>query len=199
MLGIIRDMVDVLVDTEEFFSQRRGKKDAMIHFTFISTIALVINWTLIWNGISPAGLIPFEDLVANGSIAAFIIPFIYFVSSFLLLGFFSLMLHNLLKCMDNGIKPTETVSVVAYSLTPAILTMWFPVLGLLCMVWFIYILIQGLGMRNKASKKDNGKASIATGLITTIPFVLMLLGTAYWLTSVGIGDPSLIWTVLIPF
>ena len=201
MLRLLRDLFEVIVDTESFFREAkdRGKGEALFYFFFITLVALLINLLFLSQGIAPAGLAPFEKFLEVSSREAFLIPFIYFVGGFLFLGFFAFMLSNILVSMGIGTGFKGALNAISYSLTPAVLTMWFPVLGIIFLAWSFYMMAMGLRVFNKASLQANGKASILGGLLTGMLFVVSLLAIGYWILLSQGSDLALLWTVLLPF
>lgn len=198
-MRVYRELVEVLIDTEELFKQIKhtSVKHALGYFAFISFISLAINWLLLWAGIQPAGLIPFEKLALNIEVS-FLIPFLYFVAGFFFVGLFSLIVRTYLARAGTTVSTTDCFRAVAYGVTPALLSIWFPVLGLVLILWSLYLMAQGLGVYNKAPLKTNLKASVVGGVLTAIPLTLLVLVVGIALVENGFGSAALLWTVLIP-
>ena len=197
-MPFIRELADVMLDTEEFFRRikRWGVKRGLGYFAFISLISLLINWLLLANNITPAGVIPFEKVIFGQMV--FYIPLAYFIIGFLFMLLNSLLISTILGRMDFKISRKETVKVMSYSFTPSILTLWIPVLGVFLLIWSVYLAIMGLGVYNGAPMKKNAKACIAGGIITAIFLVLFMLGAGWYMITTQGLNTNLIWSVLLP-
>lgn len=201
-MGLIRDLLDVMLDTEVFFTEikDRGKLDSIIYFAFISVIALIINWTLFFYDITPAGLFVFENLGLGFGIL-FYVPLIYFGLGFLLIILFSVITTKVLSGFGAKTEFNKVLKVIAYGFTPSILTLWIPFFGVIVLFWSLYLMSMGLGIYNSGELKTNIKACLVGGAITAVILIVALMGISFYFVSNSGGsiEPlKLFLTVIFP-
>ncbi len=201
MPNVFRDLVDVLLDTEEFFKQAegRGKGSALLYFGFISLVSLGVNLLLLWRGITPAGLIPFEKILGGSWGLALYVPLTYFVMGFFFASAYALILGKVLGRMGIGTGKGGSFNAVMYGFTPSILTLWIPVLGVLLTGWSLYLTAMGLGVYNSAPLKRNAKACVGAGIAVAVMIMVFMFGAgAYMIEALGL-EKNLLWSVLMTF
>lgn len=201
MVRIISEFVNVLIDTESFFSSTRNHSlpRAYLYFGFVSVFLLLVNWTLIWNNILPAGVMPFEKVIAGRANIEFAIPLAYFVSGFILVPINSVFVGFLLKRMKSQVKIKDVIKIGCYSFTPAVLILWMPVISLLFGFWFIYIFALGLNVYTENQFAKNLKACAGAAFISGI--TLLVLGSLLilFILPQGLSFVDAVKTVIIPF
>jgi len=199
-MSLIRDFFDVLLDTEEFFRQKRktGMGYSFLYFGFVSFIALLINLVLLHYNITPAGLLPFEKVLDNIPSLTIYIPMIYFISGFFFAAFFAALVTGFLGAMGTKTKYNNVLKVVAFGLTPSIISLWVPVLGILLTLWSLHLIALGLGIYNSASLKKNLKACIAGGVVAAVFVLLFLVEIGLFLILLSGEDIGLLWGVVLP-
>lgn len=199
MALFLSELVDVLLDTETFFDQRHGQGigRTVAYFAFISFVSLLINWILLFYGITPAGLIPFEKILNGGEIA-FLIPFLYFVAGFFFVFLYTFVTASILRKKGSPTPFKRVLIVASYGFTPSLLTLWIPVLGLFLLIWSLYLTAMGLGVYNGAGLKRNFLACVGGGVVMAAVLLLFLLGIGAAFISLYGKDLALLWTVLIP-
>ncbi|MBI4020629.1 MAG: hypothetical protein HY369_00130 [Candidatus Aenigmarchaeota archaeon] len=197
MPAFTRALVDVLLDTEDFFSRPASVPGAVAYFAGISVIALAINWSLLWAGITPAGLIPFEKILGTSDLA-YAIPAIYFLVGFAFLAVYALAVSRILRRWKTATPFRQVLATAAYGLTPSVLTLWIPVLGVMLLLWSFYLIAMGLRVGNRASLQTNAKASLLGGGLTAALVAAFLVGLGVVLVAAEGADPGLLWTVLVP-
>ena len=193
---LIRDIVDVMLDTQVFFKRVAGQSPirSLVYFGIVSLITLAVNWALLSLNIMPAGLMPFKGMITGKEPLAMLIPLLYFISGFFFIIFYAFLIGRVFR----RALFRDAITIVAHGFTPAVLALWIPVIGILFGGWSVYLTALGLGAFNDKTMGENLRACIGSGIVTGILIIMFMLLVAQGIVQITGSDPALIWTALVP-
>lgn len=192
------DLIDVMLDTETFYRRAKsyGAARAIGFYAVMSLVPLLVSWLLIWRDIAPAGVLPFLTILDQHLSLAWYVPVGYYVGGLVLFVVYSLLLSGVASRMGAKTSVREAFVIAGYGLTPAVLTMWVPVLGLVIMVWSLYIMSMGLRIIIGVPLEQGAKATILAGIPLIGVGLLFMLSAGILLVTMTGQDLSLLWSLV---
>lgn len=194
------DILDVMIDTEAFYRRvhGRGSGRALLHYGVLSLVSLLIQWLLLSQQITPAGVQPLANILPAGSPLLWWLPVAFALSGFVFAPVYACLIRALLARKGAALSRQEVFRIVAYGFTPSLLTLWIPVFGLLLLFWSVYIIAMGLGVGNGKDLRTNAVASLQAGALTAVLVLAVIAGMGAVLLQQQGLELSLLTGMLLP-
>jgi hypothetical protein len=161
-LNLFNKVIYLLTQPEEFFKATRKENfsSSFIYLLFITAIPTAIKLALFFFGIT----LPGSDsiaLILGGYAGVIIITFV-------LAGIF----HIFAKLFGGSSGYVETYKAYVYGFTPSILFSWIPYIGILGLIYGVYIFIKGISLLHGL---PSGKAFLVWFIPVLILGIILLI------------------------